>query len=1339
MLTGLSDFAHDPSIRHPVPPAPSQCHAGFANGGFNRGRKHDEVAVRYERRALVAGACPRHAGITCVASRDANSPFRTTIDFDRGDPAMTGRRWTAITAFALAASLAPRPAAAQLAPTGGHYAGKPSDTGYAGAVNSSGGYSASVPLDLPAARGGLPIPLHISYHEHGVGAAGLGWDVPLSYIRRDTTFARRRPAGTAGVEPQAREQVSLVLEGRRMILVRTATGWAAQRDAPDLAIREPGDGTWVVFDGQGWTYLFTAADPALAAAGLWHLASVTGPGGNKVALGYTIDHPAVSGAASAVSIDLTSIQYNPDSTGCYKNAVTLGYGAATSPLSISPVGGAILARVHVLDTVTVSSRPTCADSVQTLRTYQLQYQPDVDTQRLRLSQVQMTGRHGTPEASTPVPIASYGYGSATMGGQLTYQSAPDISLPNAFPLGSTHSQEIFTAIRSATIRDLSDINGDGRPDQLQVFLDGRTTLNTSAGPGGGILFGADGSNTLFNGPPEERLSSQSRYDIEPIQDRGHQDDNLREQAIDFDGDGRLDQVLTTAGAWIIFLNKPDPENPQHVIWQERRVSTVALAQQLRARGLWDSDDNIALPLASRSTARENSYSACIQWQGQPLGWQEFTDALDCQAGGSRFGPLGTEVTITLWELKDVNGDGYPDVVFNSSPFAMVSHFNTNFPEPPSGIGTIIRSSRTVGVQLAAGDANEVDAMLNVAGVHLSASGGDAFSAPVTLRSNAGCGVDRWVQMDSTHQRLACSITDVSGDGVADYINETSVFLGTGSRGPGAFFTPGAMMTLPGPLAIQSNTQRLVCGGSLPPVDTTFPVSQAALLRDLTGDGIPDYVTSDASGNYSVLIGTGTGFVAPMPVAGGLSLSGEIEDCFGTDLNTERGIYDLDGDGSPDVVSSTAASPNVISWSRLVGSSGVPGAPDAGRLVQIDNGYGAQTHITYQSAKEDPTVRHQVPFPEIVVHSVSVTGAQGLGGDLIGTDYMYGGAELVFDPVLDAFTFAGYRRRVELHPLTRTGLQPVDGIAIITDTYGLTTTTDPYGLVSPDGSCCAASTTAQRYNLYMRAGRTSDVTILSGTFSAGGTTLLSTDLSHDARRIAASHYDWGTRLLSASSDPPGAETCYEMVLPYDFAASSAYAASNDTYDLCTAHGFAFPQSVQTWRGDPGAAPPSTANVATRSDVQQVDDFGRVLLVFHMNDVNRNDDDVCVETTYAAPVGANERVLFAVSSRAVTNCNAITYARDTWEYDKLAVGNVSSGFTTSHTVERRDELGVLLGTIREFDTTFDELGNPLIVTSSREDGATRTAAVEYDPFKLVPTTITMAATGTPARQVLITRDP
>jgi hypothetical protein len=136
--------------------------------------------------------------------------------------------------------MAPRPAAAQLAPTGGHYAARASDTGFAGAVNASGGYGASVPLDLPPARGGLPVPVQIVYGGHRVGAAGLGWDVPLSYIYRDTTIARRRPANNPDASPQAREQVLLMLDGQRIDLVRNAaaTAWEARLNGVQLEVRE---------------------------------------------------------------------------------------------------------------------------------------------------------------------------------------------------------------------------------------------------------------------------------------------------------------------------------------------------------------------------------------------------------------------------------------------------------------------------------------------------------------------------------------------------------------------------------------------------------------------------------------------------------------------------------------------------------------------------------------------------------------------------------------------------------------------------------------------------------------------------------------------------------------------------------------------------------------------------------------------------------------------------------------------------------------------------------------------------------------------------------------------
>src|ERR1051325_6954562 len=102
-------------------------------------------------------------------------------------------------------------AAAQIAPTGAHYGARASDTGFQEAVNSQGGFNAQVPLDLPPVGGALPVPLQIVYGGRRVGAAGLGWDVPLTFILRDQTISHRRPAQLPTSQLAGRQLLTLVL------------------------------------------------------------------------------------------------------------------------------------------------------------------------------------------------------------------------------------------------------------------------------------------------------------------------------------------------------------------------------------------------------------------------------------------------------------------------------------------------------------------------------------------------------------------------------------------------------------------------------------------------------------------------------------------------------------------------------------------------------------------------------------------------------------------------------------------------------------------------------------------------------------------------------------------------------------------------------------------------------------------------------------------------------------------------------------------------------------------------------------------------------------------------
>ena len=87
----------------------------------------------------------------------------------------------------------------------------------------------------------------------------------------------------------------------------------------------------------------------------------------------------------------------------------------------------------------------------------------------------------------------------------------------------------------------------------------------------------------------------------------------------------------------------------------------------------------------------------------------------------------------------------------------------------------------------------------------------------------------------------------------------------------------------------------------------------------------------------------------------------------------------------------------------------------------------------------------------------------------------------------------------------------------------------------------------------------------------------------------------------------------MVFPYDFHQSSVNSLG---LDQCTQRGFVFQQTVFSWRGTPGTASPFTdATVLTDTEVQSVDDFGRITSVAQFNDLFRSDDDLCTQTVYA----------------------------------------------------------------------------------------------------------------------------
>jgi hypothetical protein len=199
---------------------------------------------------------------------------------------------------------------------------------------------------------------------------------------------------------------TLTLGGERLDLVRNAanTAWVARRNGAQLEVRARGEGSMVMYDGEGWTYNFSArgprADAQLIGGNFYLLSSIIGSDSNSVDCEYGLSAPALPSGDTGLAINLSRVRYNksPTTAGCYKNSVSLKYDApATSPLAITMLGGTPLVRVQKVFQILVFSRANCTTPPVVLRRYNLNYQLDLDTELPRLQSVTMNGQQGTPE------------------------------------------------------------------------------------------------------------------------------------------------------------------------------------------------------------------------------------------------------------------------------------------------------------------------------------------------------------------------------------------------------------------------------------------------------------------------------------------------------------------------------------------------------------------------------------------------------------------------------------------------------------------------------------------------------------------------------------------------------------------------------------------------------------------------------------------------------------------------------------------------------------------------------------------------------------------------------
>jgi RHS repeat-associated protein len=647
---------------------------------------------------------------------------------------------------------------------------------------------------------------------------------------------------------------------------------------------------------------------------------------------------------------------------------------------------------------------------------------------------------------------------------------------------------------------------------------------------------------------------------------------------------------------------------------------------------------------------------------------------------------GDEKTFLEWSLRDLNGDGYPDFVFGSSPVIRTEPTGQWPWAGPFIIQQFVRelTPETSGTR----------ALYNVAGVRLNAE--NIFSAAVNVLGD--CVPERW-----SGERQLCGFADVDGDGVQDRLTTTWAYLGAGNP----LVTEPVKYYVGDNWYATSNDFTSRCIHDHAP-DLTETVTQS--LRDINGDGITDKVVAG-----KVYFGTGTGYAAPIQVADLSSVSSSVDACNGEFSRTTSGLYDMDGDGKPELVK-IAHNPGRLQVFYLVGGPG--GRNAAGRITAIDNGHGATTRVAYRSVKE---IASTVPFPEIVVTSIETVATLGLGGSLTAVNYAYGAAKMYFDPLSDSFTTRGYETVVEVYG---TGLE--QGQA----SHAIVRLLNPLAPPSP------GMTAEQRFERYQTSGRPSHTFFVGYSVPRDPWILLgSFDPWLDSRRLGASHQDWKTKHLPVTTTNANTVDCEDVPNPY------GWTEPGTGLPICSSRGFTYVKSSDSWTGTQ-APPGSFSNVESRYEVLGIDDHANVLSFRNENDRSIPDDDVCTTSTYAMPV-AGARIFSAVAAQVSTDCGPHDHHQvlraDSWEYDGLAPGKVDAGRVTSHSVERFNaSSGASLGVVREYEAVHDSVGNLEYVVTARDD-ATRSVEIFYDAYGLAPIGSRLDASGLPPVQVSTTRDP
>jgi hypothetical protein len=365
------------------------------------------------------------------------SPKRRTAMFAKGRAMVGYGRTALVAAFAtfvcFATAKATDPGERAFTPLGGGSFGPPTSVG------ALGNPAASLPLLLPSPRGGLPLPFAVFYTgSNRVGAAGLGWDIPIAGVTRQHNVSRRKPLHRfqAPADPAPADRVFLDIGSGPTLMVPTDTAGVYQTFSSGyFELRQVANTAFIGRDAAGRSWLFEKF-PQLFDDDFFPLVRISDAGGNnRVDLQYDVydkfsSAPVTVANQNELSIRelvLRELNYSHDGSGsCPKYRIQLGYTRWQSlnypvPYPDNIQAGRPRAHTRILRDIMLRSNADafCLTGPETRphheieeRTYRISYAPDEVTGQPRLAKLDMFGvRDSGANPSTAIPIVAYRYAS----------------------------------------------------------------------------------------------------------------------------------------------------------------------------------------------------------------------------------------------------------------------------------------------------------------------------------------------------------------------------------------------------------------------------------------------------------------------------------------------------------------------------------------------------------------------------------------------------------------------------------------------------------------------------------------------------------------------------------------------------------------------------------------------------------------------------------------------------------------------------------------------------------------------------------------------------------------